>query len=164
MLFFVVFLFNKDIKHHFVLVFYGNFVNTLGWFNFNLSIPLTDQGILWQINGEKNENPKVHITHVQIANMSLSFCLHYTCVKICLLCVSTLVSLNITVMTIWCFAATLGSLEFGLHYDQESNSLHCSILKAKVTELFDKGTFLQSYGLVSWMAFCSFGSPLAMMM
>lgn len=40
------------------------------------------------------------------------------------------------------FSATLGSLEFGLHYDQESNSLHCSILKAKVTTLFDKGTFI----------------------
>lgn len=47
------------------------------------------------------------------------------------------------------FSATLGSLEFGLHYDQESNSLHCSILKAKVTALFDKGTFIQSYGLLS---------------
>lgn len=32
-------------------------------------------------------------------------------------------------------SATLGSLEFSLHYDQESNSLHCSILKAKVTAL-----------------------------
>lgn len=47
------------------------------------------------------------------------------------------------------FSATLGSLEFGLHYDQESNSLHCSIIKAKVTALFAKCTFLQSYGLFS---------------
>lgn len=39
--------------------------------------------------------------------------------------------------------ATLGSLEFSLHYDQESNSLHCSILKAKVCVRADRGPFVQ---------------------
>lgn len=29
-------------------------------------------------------------------------------------------------------SATLGSLEFSLLYEQESNSLHCSILRGKV--------------------------------
>lgn len=51
------------------------------------------------------------------------------------------------------FSATLGSLEFGLHYDQESNSLHCSILKAKVGALFGKGTFIQYYSSSSFMEF-----------
>lgn len=121
----------------------------------------------------------MHIIHLHITKMSLLSCLHYTHVKICFYanlwskckcfqkCHNN--ALNISCFSTLCvhsslpeqnftdylgsFSATLGLLEFGLHYDEESNSLHCSILKAKVTALFDKGTFIQSYGLFSWMVF-----------
>ncbi|XP_029685001.1 rabphilin-3A-like [Takifugu rubripes] len=42
-------------------------------------------------------------------------------------------------------ATTLGSLEFGLHYDQESNSLHCSILKAKGLKPMDSNGLADPY-------------------
>uniref|UniRef100_A0A3Q3WTQ0 Uncharacterized protein n=1 Tax=Mola mola TaxID=94237 RepID=A0A3Q3WTQ0_MOLML len=41
--------------------------------------------------------------------------------------------------------ATLGSLEFSLHYDQESNSLHCSILKAKGLKPMDSNGLADPY-------------------
>ncbi|CAL9708471.1 unnamed protein product [Knipowitschia caucasica] len=42
-------------------------------------------------------------------------------------------------------ATTLGSMEFGLHYDQESNSLHCSILKAKGLKPMDSNGLADPY-------------------
>uniref|UniRef100_A0A8C6PM38 Rabphilin 3A homolog n=1 Tax=Nothobranchius furzeri TaxID=105023 RepID=A0A8C6PM38_NOTFU len=42
-------------------------------------------------------------------------------------------------------ATTLGSLEFGLLYDQESNSLHCSILKAKGLKPMDSNGLADPY-------------------
>ncbi|XP_047238442.1 rabphilin-3A-like isoform X3 [Girardinichthys multiradiatus] len=42
-------------------------------------------------------------------------------------------------------ATTLGSLEFGLFYDQESNSLHCSILKAKGLKPMDSNGLADPY-------------------
>lgn len=42
-------------------------------------------------------------------------------------------------------ATTLGSLEFSLHYDQESNSLHCSILKAKGLKPMDSNGLADPY-------------------
>uniref|UniRef100_A0A3P8SZH6 Rabphilin 3A n=1 Tax=Amphiprion percula TaxID=161767 RepID=A0A3P8SZH6_AMPPE len=41
--------------------------------------------------------------------------------------------------------ATLGSLEFSLHYEQESNSLHCSILKAKGLKPMDSNGLADPY-------------------
>uniref|UniRef100_A0A3Q2YHW7 Rabphilin 3A n=1 Tax=Hippocampus comes TaxID=109280 RepID=A0A3Q2YHW7_HIPCM len=41
--------------------------------------------------------------------------------------------------------ATLGSLEFSLMYDQESNSLHCSILKAKGLKPMDSNGLADPY-------------------
>ncbi|XP_049618207.1 rabphilin-3A isoform X1 [Syngnathus scovelli] len=42
-------------------------------------------------------------------------------------------------------ATTLGSLEFSLMYDQESNSLHCSILKAKGLKPMDSNGLADPY-------------------
>ncbi|XP_013867528.1 rabphilin-3A isoform X1 [Austrofundulus limnaeus] len=42
-------------------------------------------------------------------------------------------------------ATTLGSLEFSLHYDQESNSLHCSIIKAKGLKPMDSNGLADPY-------------------
>uniref|UniRef100_A0AAQ5Z7V6 Rabphilin 3A homolog (mouse), b n=1 Tax=Amphiprion ocellaris TaxID=80972 RepID=A0AAQ5Z7V6_AMPOC len=42
-------------------------------------------------------------------------------------------------------ATTLGSLEFSLHYEQESNSLHCSILKAKGLKPMDSNGLADPY-------------------
>uniref|UniRef100_A0A1A7X3C4 Rabphilin 3A homolog n=1 Tax=Iconisemion striatum TaxID=60296 RepID=A0A1A7X3C4_9TELE len=42
-------------------------------------------------------------------------------------------------------ATTLGSLEFGLLYDQESNSLHCSIIKAKGLKPMDSNGLADPY-------------------
>ncbi|KAM7416189.1 hypothetical protein PAMA_018315 [Pampus argenteus] len=42
-------------------------------------------------------------------------------------------------------SATLGSLEFSLHYEQESNSLHCSILKAKGLKPMDSNGLADPY-------------------
>lgn len=42
-------------------------------------------------------------------------------------------------------ATTLGSLEFSLFYDQESNSLHCSILKAKGLKPMDSNGLADPY-------------------
>ncbi|CAN9513416.1 unnamed protein product [Ophioblennius macclurei] len=42
-------------------------------------------------------------------------------------------------------ATTLGSLEFGLFYEQESNSLHCSILKAKGLKPMDSNGLADPY-------------------
>ncbi|KAF6729301.1 Rabphilin-3A [Oryzias melastigma] len=42
-------------------------------------------------------------------------------------------------------ATTLGSLEFGLLYEQESNSLHCSILKAKGLKPMDSNGLADPY-------------------
>lgn len=64
-------------------------------------------------------------------------------------------------------SATLGSLEFSLHYEQESNSLHCSILKAKVT-LFSSFALKTTVLLVFWFSrvapWCVNFSPLCMRM
>lgn len=147
-------------------MFYSIFVHTL---------QLIFYDKLMQKAMKSPKNP-MHPTNIHIAKMSL-FCLHYTDVKICFyanfwskckfsrnchnnaldiscfstLCVHSSLSEQNFTGYLGSFSATLGSLEFGLHYDQESNSLHCSILKAKVTALFDKGTFIQSYSLFSWL-------------
>ncbi|XP_063346431.1 rabphilin-3A-like isoform X2 [Pelmatolapia mariae] len=42
-------------------------------------------------------------------------------------------------------ATTLGSLEFSLHYEQESNSLHCTILKAKGLKPMDSNGLADPY-------------------
>ncbi|XP_019949634.1 rabphilin-3A isoform X2 [Paralichthys olivaceus] len=42
-------------------------------------------------------------------------------------------------------ATTLGSLEFSLHYEQESNSLHCSILKGKGLKPMDSNGLADPY-------------------
>ncbi|XP_017272793.1 rabphilin-3A isoform X2 [Kryptolebias marmoratus] len=42
-------------------------------------------------------------------------------------------------------ATTLGSLEFSLHYEQESNSLHCSIIKAKGLKPMDSNGLADPY-------------------
>ncbi|KAJ3603721.1 hypothetical protein NHX12_028462 [Muraenolepis orangiensis] len=42
-------------------------------------------------------------------------------------------------------ATTLGSLEFSLHYEQESSSLHCSILKAKGLKPMDSNGLADPY-------------------
>ncbi|KAM7397605.1 hypothetical protein PAMA_005761 [Pampus argenteus] len=36
------------------------------------------------------------------------------------------------IVSITCYTATLGTLEFSLLYDQENNALHCTINKAKL--------------------------------
>uniref|UniRef100_G3PBG7 Rabphilin 3A homolog (mouse), b n=1 Tax=Gasterosteus aculeatus aculeatus TaxID=481459 RepID=G3PBG7_GASAC len=45
----------------------------------------------------------------------------------------------------WSLSATLGSLEFSLLYEQENNSLHCSILKAKGLKPMDSNGLADPY-------------------